>query len=301
MHRPQKLVAWGPVLSLFIQSCLASHPAPFTTAPAFVWGSKDYVRQKEGASGVEVKYEVLPATYLTDSIFGSLCSSDQKPSAALNVDSLASDSEDLVKLFIVGELRREDLAQQGSVSSVTPLKELVDAAPSALALPNVQFLDGQCLAAAVKAQEPTVVQLGSCDADTEAGGDLAQELTAALAANTAKLAVLACLKDGVTSAAVAELQKALMQAERPFLIVYIGQPDVQIASKRPPARTLLSSANQSQVLCTGKCIVQVRLFEIIILLSILLSAIFTGLCMMHILDVPSKFEVDKKESTSRHD
>ena len=46
---------------------------------------------------------------------------------------------------------------------------------------------------------------------------------------------------------------------------------------------------------------QVRLFEVIILLSILLSAIFTGLCMLHILDVPSKFEVDKKESISRHE
>ena len=48
--------------------------------------------------------QVLPASYLTDSIFGSLCSSKQKVSSALKLDRLASDSERLVKLFVVGEV-----------------------------------------------------------------------------------------------------------------------------------------------------------------------------------------------------
>ena len=92
--------------------------------------------------------------------------------------------------------------------------------------------DGQSLAAAVKAQAPALVELGSCDAGaaTAAAGDLAEQLTTALAAEQGKLAALACGEHGVAAAAVVELQKALVQAGRPFLITYMGQPDMQVGN-----------------------------------------------------------------------
>lgn len=44
---------------------------------------------------------------------------------------------------------------------------------------------------------------------------------------------------------------------------------------------------------------QVRLFEVIILLVLLLVALWIGLTMLHILDTPTRFEQEKKE-TNRH-
>jgi hypothetical protein len=44
---------------------------------------------------------------------------------------------------------------------------------------------------------------------------------------------------------------------------------------------------------------QVRLFEVIILMVILLVALGAGLGMLHILDTPTRFEKEKKE-VNRH-
>ena len=46
---------------------------------------------------------------------------------------------------------------------------------------------------------------------------------------------------------------------------------------------------------------QVRLFEVIILLFTLLTALAAGLCMLHILDTPSRFETEKKDTTRHQD
>ena len=44
---------------------------------------------------------------------------------------------------------------------------------------------------------------------------------------------------------------------------------------------------------------QVRLFEVIILLVILLVALGAGMGMLHILDTPTRFEKEKKD-VNRH-
>ena len=48
-------------------------------------------------------------------------------------------------------------------------------------------------------------------------------------------------------------------------------------------------------------IMQVRLFEVIILLVLLLVALGAGLGMLHILDTPTRFEQEKKETNRHHD
>ena len=57
------------------------------------------------------------------------------------------------------------------------------------------------------------------------------------------------------------------------------------------------------VFCTSSCVcyVQVRLFETLILIVLLLTALAVGLCMLHILDTPSRFEAEKKENTRHQD
>ena len=58
MARTLRLGAWGTVLLVVVRSCLASQQATTITAPAFVWGSSNYINCKNGADGVEVNYEV---------------------------------------------------------------------------------------------------------------------------------------------------------------------------------------------------------------------------------------------------
>ena len=53
------------------------------------------------------------------------------------------------------------------------------------------------------------------------------------------------------------------------------------------------AGNQAGYLCDDKCFTQVRVIEVFILFVTLLTALMSGICMMNVLGVPSKFETMK--------
>jgi hypothetical protein len=146
--------------------------------------------------------------------------------------------------------------------------------------------------AALTAQAGDLVRFGSCGIEGE--GLAPGQLAAHLQREQGPVSAVVC--EGEDSGVVAEVEGQLRQAGRPFVVVYAGQPDK--AAGRPAARSLISTT-ATKVLCDGKCKVQVRLFEVIILLIILLVALGAGLFMLHILDTPTRFEKEKKD-VNRH-
>lgn len=59
---------------------------------------------------------------------------------------------------------------------------------------------------------------------------------------------------------------------------------------KPPSS---QAGNQAGYLCDDKCFTQVRVIEVFILFVTLLTALLSGICMMNVLGVPSRFETMK--------
>lgn len=269
--------------------CLVPAFSSVQTLPAFVWGSGDYVNHPSQQLGLQASYEVYSSTFLTNAVFDGLSASSNGQSGALfNQTSLEIASDKLVSLFILGRMSRGDLARNKAASS---LFEAVSKAASSIFLSDVEATHAGILDA-ITSQSGKVLQFGACGPEGE--GLAPQQLGAELHRENGPVSGVVC-EGGSSSDVVAELESQLRSARRPFVIVYAGQPE-RVAA-RPVARSLIST--NSGILCDRKCHVQVRLFEVIILMVILLVALGAGLGMLHILDTPTRFEKEKKE-VNRH-
>lgn len=285
------------LLGTYFVLLLVPSQAALQTLPVFLWGSGDFVSHADQRLGLRTLYEVASSDDLTSDVLNFHSNlEDSKNGALLNQTALYPFQENLVTLFVFGQLGRADLnSKLNNGGAVASLVHALNQAVSSVFLPDVQSTQQQLLET-VRAKSQAVLEVGDCTASEK--GLTLQNLPSLLQGKPGRVSVAICGAD--LPEALSSVEGSLKEAGRPHLVVYAGQPEQ--ALERPAARSLKASeASNAKDLCDRKCRIQVRLFEVIILLILLLVALGAGLGMLHILDTPTRFEQEKKETNRHHD
>lgn len=316
------------LLSGSLAAALSSSTLPSVSAPAFVWGSSNYIAEAAPGQVSRVAYEGVAASQLID-LLSAVTSESSEANIYLNNSALAAQRPEIVLIYTGHKLHLDDLSSGKTAEAVKPLQIALQQAPSSLSLPYVAHMGSSSfssrLLAAAKAQNLTPQVVGcqnvdqtSAPATTDMLAGLEQALQPDAAAQGTQLIIVCSSPDASVESELAQLgqmQDAVRQAGKAFVMGYIVDPLQEAAgTMRSLLQTMLPEhiggldlpghpaaglgAAPEGSLCDGKCRAQVYVLEAIILAVIIISAVSTGVCMMNILNTPSRFEAPKE--ASRH-
>ncbi|KAL3163080.1 hypothetical protein ABBQ32_009499 [Trebouxia sp. C0010 RCD-2024] len=288
---------------------LLQRPSVPSAGPAFVWGSIP-VWQTDGEQASRVIYEDTDSKRLADNLLRTLSRQQSADESEANATALL--------VYVGNKLLLQDLSASPAASAVQPLRDSLKSASSSVSIPNLLHQGTQELGASLvthlQGKVASIHTAGKCSATAQDKEDAAQVVQRLSNDKSAGYKVLVVCGDAAGSLedemkSVVAFSKALSATFGWYVTAYMSDTASQEGKAGAASRALLQSfelpsdsilqlpgrqaGNQAGFLCDDKCFTQVRVIEVVILFATLLTALLSGICMMHVLGVPSKFETMK--------